>query len=191
MELKKEQERKRVCLNLSLNEAKKIRDLNERDDASIKAVKFNAPNYMEWKTFGNLGQGIMIPDRGFTKQLHALDPELEVAWDWGSSKWEIWRFPKDGSAPFHILTVQTKDRNYRELGADILLKLQKGDPARFSKGQLIKYLDELDNQERRRKMEAFKTMIGDIAHESFINVHCKIIQVPRKYSVGRAVSCQT
>jgi len=177
-------------LNLSLAEAKKIRDLNIQDDPENKAVKFQAPTQMEWKDFGNLGQGIMIPDRGFTKQLHCLDPELEVAWDWGSNKWEIWRFPKDGSEAFHIMTVQTKDRSYRDLGADILLKLQAGDPARFSKGELIKYFEEMDNQVRRRKAQELKDKLRDIALETFINIHCKIIQVPRKYSVGRAVACQ-
>lgn len=178
-------------MNLSLQQAKKIRDLNIADDPSLKAVKNQAPTHTEWREFGNLGLGVIAPDRGFTKQLHQLDPELEVAWDWGANKWEIWRFPKNGDIPFHVMTVQTKDRTYKQLGADVLLKLQAGDPARFSKGQLIKYLDELDNQERRRKMDALKQRLQDIAWDSFINVHCKIIQVPKEYSVGRAVSCQT
>lgn len=181
--------RKKVCLNLSLYEAKRIRELNEKEDSSFKAVASKAPNYVEYKEF--FAQGIMVPDKGFTKQLHALDPELEVAWDWGSSKLEIWRFPKDGTPAFHVMTVQTKDRTYRELGADVLLVLQKGDPARFSKGELIRYLEELDNQERRRRTETFKAKLRDIALDSFINIHCKIIQVPKKISVGRAVSCQT
>lgn len=178
------QKRKKVCLNLSLTEAKKVRELNVKADPSLKAVKFKAPNHVEYRDF--FGEGIIVPDKGFTKQLKILDEELEVAWDWGSSKWEIWRFPKDGFPPFHVMTIQTKNRTYRELGADVLLTLQKGDPARFSKGELIRYLDELDAQERRRKMEDFKTKINDIALESFINIHCKIIQVPKTYSVGRA-----
>lgn len=178
-------------MNLSLREAKKIRDMNIKDDPSNKALRHTMPTFAEWRDFGNLGQGIMVPDRGFSKQLHILDPELEVAWDWGSEKWEIWRFPKDGTAAFHVMTVQTKDRGYRELGADVLLKLQWGDPARFTKKQLIDYFDELDKQERRRKAEAFREKIRAIAMDSFINIHCKIIQVPKEYSVGRAVSCQT
>jgi hypothetical protein len=188
-ELKKAQGEKRICLDLSLRKAKEIRNLNMKDDPwDTWAPK--APTHMEWRNFGNLGDGLMIPDKGFTKQLHCLDPELEVAWDWGSSKWEIWRFPKDGSEAFHVMTVQTKDRTYKELGADVLLQLQKGDPARFTRNELVAYLDELDNQERRRKAKEFSEKIRSIALDSFLNIHCKIIQVPKAYSVGRAVSCQ-
>jgi len=172
-------------------DAKRVRAKNLKDDPLNKQVKFLAPNRMEYKEFGNLRQGLMIPDKGFTKQLKVLDEELEVAWDWGSEKWEIWRFPKNGDSPFHMLTVQTKDRTYRELGADILLRLQKGDPARFSKGELVRYLDELDNQERRRRAKNFKNKLKDIAIDNWANIHCKIIQVPEKISVGRVVSCQT
>lgn len=175
-------------MNLSLTEAKKIRDMNIKDDPTNN---FPFPTFTQFRDFGNLGVGMMIPDKGFTKQLHILDPELEVAWDWGTSKWEIWRFPKDGYPPFHVMTVQTDQLTYRELGADILLKLQAGDPARFTKQQLIDYLDELDYQDRRRKMEAFKARIKDIALDSFLTMHCHKIQVPRTFSVGRAVSCQT
>lgn len=174
---------KRICLDLSLRKAKEIRAMNKKDDPSIT----QAPTLMEWKEFGNLGKGIMVPDRGFTKQLHVLDEELEVAWDWGSSKWEIWRFPKNGEEAFHVMTVQTKDKEYRELGADVLLRLQKGDPARFSAGQFVKYFEEMDNQMRRRKEKEFRNLINDIATDSFLNLHCKIIQVPQEYAVERAV----
>ena len=191
MLLTPEQKRKKVCLNLSIADAKRVRIKNLEADPLSRQVIFQTPNRMEYKDFGNLGKGIMIPDKGFTKQLKALDEELEVAWDWGSEKWEIWRFPKDGSSPFHMMTVQTKDRSYRELGADVLLRLQKGDPARFGKGELVRYLDELDNQERRRKAKDFKEKLKDIAIDNWANIHCKIIQVPEKISVGRVVSCQT
>jgi len=182
MEQQKKRE-KRICLDLSLGKAKEIRAMNEKDDSSIPQM----PTQMEWKDFGNLGKGIMIPDRGFTKQLHTLDEELEVAWDWGSSKWEIWRFPKNGEEAFHVMTVQTKDRKYRELGADILLKLQAGDPARFSAGQFVKYFEEMDKQVRRRKEKEFRDLVTDMALDSFINLHCKIIQVPQEYAVERMV----
>ena len=127
---------------------------------------------------------VMVPDRGFVKQLKKLDPEFEVMWDWGSEKWEIWRYPRDGKEPCHILTVQTKVRSYRELGADVLLKLQETSWERFSAKQLADYLDELDNQVKRRKEKAFREKLKDIAWETFINIHCKIIQVPRKYKIG-------
>jgi len=175
---------KRVCLDLSLQKAKEIRALNQKEDSSVPQM----PTQLEWKDFAGLGKGIITPDRGFTKQLHILDEELEVAWDWGSSKWEIWRFPKDGSEAFHIMTVQTKDREYRELGADVLLKLQQGDPARFTGNQFVEYFEEMDRQQRRRKEQEFRDLITDMALDSFINLHCKIIQVPQKYAVAGAVA---
>ena len=175
--------RKRICLDLSLQRAKEIRAMNKKDDSGIP----EAPTLMEWKEFGGLGGRIMVPDRGFTKQLHVLDEELEVAWDWGSEKWEIWKFPKNGEEAFHVMTVQTKDREYRELGADILLKLQHGDPTRFSAGQFVKYFEEMDKQMRRRKEKEFRDLITDMALDSFINLRCKIIQVPQEYAVERAV----
>ncbi len=130
----------------------------------------------------------MVPDRGFTKQLAALDKELKVLWDWGSEKWEIWRFPRDGKEAFHCLTVQTKDKNYRELGSDILLKLQASDPWRYSLKDLIRYFDEMDNQILRRKRKKFKQKMKDIAMDTFVNIHCKIIQVPEKIKVRRAIA---
>jgi hypothetical protein len=131
----------------------------------------------------------MVPDRGFTKQLTALDPELRVLWDWGSEKWEIWRFPSEtGKEPFHCLTVQTKDKSYRELGSDILIKLQAGDPWRYSYKDLVRYWDEMDNQIIRRKRERFKQKMKDIAMDTFMNIHCKIIQVPEKVKVRRAIA---
>ena len=174
-------------MDLSLQKAKEIRELNKKADSGVPV----APTQMEWKEFGGLGQGVVVPDRGFTKQLHALDDELEVAWDWGSEKWEIWRFPKNGEVAHHVMTVQTKDRTYRELGADVLLKLQEGDPARFSAGQFVEYFEEMDRQVRRKKQKEFRTLVHDIALDSFLNIHCKIIQVPQEYAVERSVSCQT
>jgi hypothetical protein len=183
MEKQKQKRSKRICLDLSLSRAKEIRAMNKKDDPSIP----QAPTLAEWKKFGNLEEGIMIPDRGFTKQLHVLDEELDVAWDWGSEKWEIWKFPKNGDVACHIMTVQTKDRKYRELGADVLLKLQKGDPGRFSAGQFVRYFEEMDKQVRRRKEKEFRDLITDMAMDSFLNLHCKIIQVPQEYAVERAV----
>lgn len=176
--------RKRICLDLSMQEARRIRLKNEKEDSSIPQL----PTKMEWKRFGALGQGVIVPDKGFTKQLHLLDEELEVAWDWGLNKWEIWKFPKGGKdIPYHVVTVQTQDRTYRELGADVLLKLQEIKQGKFSAGKLIKYLEEQDNQERRRKAKEFMDQINAIANESFINIHCKLIQVPREYAIERVV----
>lgn len=153
------------------------------------APKGKLPSFREWRV-GGPKQGkdaAMVPDRGFVKQLHALDPELWPLWDWGANKWEIWRFPRNGQPEFHVMTVQTQGRSYRELGADVLLKLQEGDPTRFTTAQLIAYFDEMDEQILRRKRKQLKDKIEDMALDSFVNIHCKIIQVPKEMKVRRVL----
>ena len=148
-----------------------------------------SPSFREWRV-GGPGQNdaTMIPDRGFVKQLHAFDDELWPLWDWGATKWEIWRFPKNGKAEFHIMTVQTQGRTYRELGADIIINLAKGDPARYSHNDFIRYFSEMDGQVQRRKRKELKDKLHDMAWDSFINLHCKIIQVPKEFKARRAIS---
>lgn len=117
-----------------------------------------------FKDFRTTSDGVMVADVGFKKQLWALDPELDVVWDWASSKWEIWKFPGQGGKKakrvdwksFHVMTVQTKKRTFRELGADILLKLQAGDPHRYSLKDFVAYFDKLDDNVRRAKEKKFK-----------------------------------
>jgi len=140
----------------------------------------------------------MTPTKGFHKQLQALDPELEIMWDWGSEKWEIWRFPK-GKPGHHVLTVQTKDKSYRELGADILLKLQQIDSQRFTAKGLVAYFDELDNQVQREKQREFSNKLQAMANEIW-DFHWRPnkgggsmgwkpirVQVPKEYKVRRAI----
>lgn len=131
----------------------------------------------------------MVPDKGFKKQLKMLRESYDVVWDWGAAKWEIWDFPTDGREAYHVATVQTKDRSYREVGQDVLLQLQKGEllGQQYTLSQLCNYFDELDNQVRRRKAKEFSDKIKDIARDTFINIHCKIITVPREYSIARSV----
>jgi len=131
----------------------------------------------------------MVPDKGFRKQLHALDPELEVVWDWGAEKWEIWRFPKSGAACHHVMTVQTQGRSYRELGTDILLKLRAGDTHKFTTAELIRYFDEMDLQQQRRKRKDLINKIKDITKET-INYQLGVIQVqvPQNMRVRRAIT---
>lgn len=144
------------------------------------------PTFKEYRKFND---ATMTPDKGFVKQLKTLDNEFEVVWDWGSSCWEIWKFPKEfGKEPFHVITVQTKNKGYRELGADILLKLQWGQPDRFTLDELVSYFDELDNQRRRRKMKDFRNKIEDITRETKTYVNTLLMQVPRSLSIERAVS---
>jgi len=145
------------------------------------------PNFEDYRVKND---AVMVPDRGFTKQLRCLDPELGVVWNWGQSIWEIWRFPKDGKDSHHVLSIRTKGKTYRELGADVLLKLQEGwQLGNLTVNQLAAYLDELDNQVQRRKAKAFSDKIGDIARETMNFVSGVLqVQVPRMTKVGRIVA---
>lgn len=147
------------------------------------------PTFKEYRAKDDV---VMKPDRGFMKQLKKLDDEYEVMWDWSSEKWEIWRFPKEfGKEPFHITTVQTKNRSYRELGADVLLMLQATSWDRFTAKQLGDYLDELDTQVMRRKAKKMRTVIEDITRDTRTYVMCKFIQIPKEYKIGRVVANAT
>jgi len=137
---------------------------------------------------------VMVPDRGFTRQLKCLDPEFDVVWDWGSHNWQIWRFPKDDQKEeCHILTVQTTDKTYRELGADILLRLQVGRQLLdLSLNQLTNYFDEMDNQVERRKAHDFKNKVESITKETQQYARGVLqLQVPKKFKIARVVSNDT
>lgn len=144
------------------------------------------PVTTEWKARNHVG---MVPDRGFTKQLKILDPELDVVWDWGSEKWEVWKFPEEaGKEPYCVLVVQTTGREYRELGADILLKLQWGRPERFTLQQLVGYFDEMDRQVKRRKQKELENKIESITRENLDWLRGIVkIAVPRSYMIGGLV----
>jgi hypothetical protein len=111
----------------------------------------------------------MVPDKGFRRQLKALDNSFEVVWDWGGEKWEIWSFPADGKLPYHVTTVQTKNRTYRELGADILVSLQQSMSLGYD--NIIKYLDEHNNQIQRRKRQDFLDKIQWAVRDNFATIH--------------------
>lgn len=148
------------------------------------------PNLPSFKDYRVENSAAMVPDRGFTKQLEALDPELRVVWAWGSEKWEIWRFPKDSwKEPFHCMTVQTKGRSYRELGTDILIKLQAADPWKYSLKELIAYWDEMDEQIQRRKRKKLYDKIHSITLDSMNYMRGVLqVQVPQKLKVRRAIA---
>jgi len=131
----------------------------------------------------------MVPDRGFVKQLKCLDKEFDVVWDWGSNKWEIWKFPRDKDA-YHVLTVQTKDKSYRQLGADIIIKLQAGQVwDKYSLKEVCDYFEEMDNQIHRRKMRDFKNKIEAITLETFNYARgVPMFQVPRSMAIQRTVN---
>lgn len=109
---------------------------------------------------------VVAPDRGFVKQLKKIDPEFEVVWDFGSTRWEIWKIPRDQKG-WHVLTVETQDKSYRQLGADILLEMQKLVGWRESGFDVVEYLIELDKQDRRRKEKDFRNKIEAITLDNF------------------------
>ena len=132
----------------------------------------------------------MVPDKGFTRQLKKLDKEFDVVWDWGAGKWEIWKFPKNGQEPYHVTTVQTKNRSYRELGQDLLLNLQQSITwsQTMTAGQICDYLDEMDNQVKRRKARDFTNVIESIARETFSYAQGILqIQVPKSLKIAEVV----
>lgn len=135
-----------------------------------------------------VNDAVMVPDRGFRKQLKALDDELEVVWNWGQEFWEIWRVPKQfGKKPFHVLSVVTKDKSYRELGADVLVKLWEGQKLLdMSLSRLTSYFDELDAQVQRRKRQRFMDELRGIGEYTYELVKdLPIVQIPKKYKIGR------
>lgn len=119
------------------------------------------PKFKDWR---RTNDAVMIPDPGFVRQLRILDPRAFVQWDWGSQRWEIWRKPK-GKDPIMLMRVETSDKSYRELGADILLKLQEGDPRRFSLSQLVQYFNAMDDRVMEAKQKAFEAKFEALHRE--------------------------
>lgn len=131
----------------------------------------------------------MIPDRGFVKQLKMLKSSFEVVWDCSGCFWEIWDFP-EGAEAYCITRVKSAGKSYKQLSADVLLQIQESifRQENMTMKQICDYLDEADAQVRRRKMDDFRAKIKDVAWDTFLNIHCKMIQVPRKFAVERMVS---
>lgn len=129
----------------------------------------------------------MVPDKGFVRQLKRLRPTYEVVWDGISKKWQIWDFPKeDGKEPFCVTVVQTTGKTYRELGADVLLRLQEGDTTRFTVNELVAYFDELDRQVQRRKRRDFLNKVEAIAKDTFSYAQGILsVQVPNTLKIAR------
>lgn len=121
----------------------------------------------KFQEYRKTNDGVMVADIGFKRQLRALDPELDVVWS--GSKWEIWRFPGQkervkkiaSKRATHVMTVQTRKRTFRELGADILLKLQAGDLRKYSVKEINDYFDAMDDNIQRAKMKKIENMLED------------------------------
>jgi len=139
---------------------------------------------------GRTKDAVMVADVGFKKQLKALDPELDVVWN--GTKWEIWRFPGQGKKlrkvtdprATHVMTVQTKDRSFRELGADILLKLQAGDTTKFSTKQICDYFDKMDDNMQRAKAQQLENWFEDRKRETAWFTRGLRLAVPRRFLPG-------
>jgi hypothetical protein len=140
----------------------------------------------EWKRLNDVS---MVPDRGFTRQLKTLDPEYEVVWDCCSCKWEIWKVPKKSvKEPYHVLTVQTDKKSYKELSQDVLLKLTQYSWDKFTAKELAAYFDVMDDQIQRRREKDFKNKIEAMAKETFsYALGIKQVQVPKKFKLERVM----
>jgi len=155
-----------------------------------RSRKLSIPKFNDYRASRD---GVMVADVGFKKQLWALDPELDVVWDWGAGKWEIWKFPgqvkskvKDINDPraTHVMTVQTQQRDFRELGADILLSLQKGDTRKYSLKQLVDYFDKMDDNIERSKRKDFANLMESINIETEWFTRGLRLTVPRRFMGG-------
>ena len=127
----------------------------------------------------------MVPDRGFTKQLKTLDKGLEVVWDWGAEKWEIWMFPegRPKSEGYMVTRVQTQGKDYRELGQDILLNLQMH--IQFGPEKIIDYLEEHNEQLMRKKREDFQAKVQAMAMDAWGPLFTLHSQVPKNYTIEK------
>lgn len=148
-----------------------------------------AKRFASWRRSNDAA---MVPDRGFTKQLKCLKETLEVKWDFGSEKWEIWDVPKPGEgAPYHIMTIQTKGKSYRELGTDVLVQMQRNIfmMNNLTTKQICDYFDEMDAQVHRRNERDFRNKISAIANETFLHAAGVLqVQVPRTLRIERSIA---
>lgn len=143
-----------------------------------------------FKDFRKTNDAVMVADVGFKRQLRALDAELDVVWN--GAKWEIWRFPGQGNAvkklaskrAVHVMTVQTQGRSFRELGADILLKLQAGDTRRFSTKELCDYFDRMDDNLERAKRKEFESWFDSRRREVAWYTRGLRVAIPKRFLAG-------
>jgi hypothetical protein len=143
------------------------------------------------KDYRTTNDGVYVADIGFKKQLWTLDPELDVVWDWGSQKWEIWKFPgqpkkinkKMDEKAYHVMTIQTKNRTFRELGADILLRMQQLDPNKIGYDGILNYLEKLDENRRRAREKELEEKFGSISREVGWFFRGHRVQVPEKFAI--------
>lgn len=145
---------------------------------------------LQFKDYRKTNDAVAVADIGFKRQLRALDPELDLVWN--GNKWEIWRFSGQGkrvrklSDPraVHVMTVQTQDRSFREVGADILLKLRAGDTQRFSTKELCDYFDAMDDNIERARTKKLENWLEDRRIETAWYTRGLRISIPKRFMVG-------
>jgi len=83
-----------------------------------------------------------------------------------------------------MMTVQTKDRSFRQLGADIIIQLQASDPRRYSLDELVNYFDAMDDNLQRAKAKDLTNMIDSVTSENLDYIRGVMKrQVPLGYSI--------
>jgi len=145
---------------------------------------------LKFKEYRKTNDAVMVADIGFKKQLQTLDAELDIVWS--GNKWEIWRFPGQkgnvkkiaSERAVHVMTVQTQGRNFRELGADILLKLQAGDTRKFSTKELCDYFDKMDDNIERAKRKKVENWFESRRKEVAWYTRGLRLSVPRRFRGG-------
>ena len=164
-----------------------VSSVREAQQAAINVIAEQKKHSSHlWKTQND---AVMVPDRGFTKQLKMLGDTLEVVWDNGSHVWEIWDMRTDID-PYMVTRVQTKGKSYRELGTDVLLAVERSIffMNNLTPKQICDYLDEADEQVRRRREQDFRNKIRSIARDTFLWCQGVLqVQVPRSLKIERSV----
>ena len=148
---------------------------------------------LKYKDYRTTNDGVMVADIGFKRQLRALDPELDVVWS--GSKWEIWRFPGQkervkklkSKRATHVMTVQTKGRSFRELGADVLLNLQKGDLRKYTLKEINNYFDAMDDNIQRAKAKEMENWFTDRRKEFEWYGRGLRVKVPERFLPGSII----
>ena len=144
----------------------------------------------KFKDYRKTDDAVMVADVGFKRQLSALDPELDIVWN--GTKWEIWRFPGQGkrvkkvigSKAVHVMTVQTMGRTFRELGADILLTLRKGDLTKYTLKEICNYFDAMDDNIQRAKAKKMENWFTDRRKEVDWYTRGLRLNVPKRFLAG-------
>lgn len=152
------------------------------------------PSFVEQR---ETDDGVMVADVGFKKQLWALDPELDVVWNKFGNKWEVWRFPgqarrkkkRFNQGAHHVTSIQTVGRTFREVGADVVLALQKGDTRKYSLNELVSYFDQMDENIERSKRRDLYNKISSITLETRDYMRGVLkVQVPKRFQGGHLIN---